>query len=146
MRAALGWGLLAAEEVLRMCRVAHEARRWLARERRARRTDLSVEELFEACAVGGDAGLALGWTGRAVLEVFGSLLTARQREVAQAAIEPGISMHEAARRVGMDRSTYRRDLFRAGARIRRKMAPLPDPTYCAGPELSRLGGGSPADS
>ena len=102
---------------------ANEARRWLARERRARRSDLPVEELVEACAVDGDAGLALRWNGHAVLEAFGSLLTARQREVVRAAIEPGISMHEASRRVEMDRSTFRRELFRAGARIRRKMAP-----------------------
>ena len=114
---------------------ANEARRWLSRERRARRSDLPVEELVEACAVEGDAGLALGWTGRAVLEVFGSLLTARQREVVRGAIEPGISMHEAARRMGMDRSTFRRELFRAGARIRRKMAPPKDPSGWLLPDL-----------
>ncbi len=111
----------------------NEARRWLARERRARRSALPVEDLVEACAVEGDAGLVLRWTGHAVLEAFGSLLTARQREVVRAAIEPSISMHEAARRVGMDRSTFRRGLLRAGARIRRSMAPHPDPTDCAGP-------------
>lgn len=106
----------------------NEARRWLARERRDKRSEVPVEDLAEASAVDGDARVALRWTGRAVLEVFGSLLTARQREVVQAAIEPGISMHEAARRVGMDPSTFRRELFRAAARIRRKMALPQNPT------------------
>lgn len=101
----------------------NEARRWRARECRAKRSEMPVEELVDACAMDGDARLALWWTGHAVLEAFASLLTARQREVVQATIEPGISMHEAARRVGMDRSTFRRELLRAGARIRRRMAP-----------------------
>ena len=100
-------------------------RRWLARDARARRSELPVWALVGGSALGGGAGLALRWTGHAVLEAFGSLLTARQREVVQAAIEPGISMHEAALRMGMYRSTFRRELFRAGARIRRKMAAHP---------------------
>ena len=74
-----------------------------------------------------EAGPALQWSGPGVLEALGSLLTARQREVVQAAIEPGTSMHEAARRVGMDCSTFRRALLRAAARIRRRMASPLDP-------------------
>jgi RNA polymerase sigma factor (sigma-70 family) len=124
----------------------NEARRWLARERRAKRSELPAEVLVEVCAVEGDAGLLMRWTGHAVLDAFGSLLTARQREVVRAAIEPGISMHEAARRVGMDRSTFRRALNRAGGRIRRRVDLSPVPGHWAGPERSRRGHDSPVDA
>ena len=123
----------------------NEARRWLARERRAKRSELPAEVLVEVCAVEGNAGLFLRWTGHAVLDAFGSLLTARQGEVVRAAIEPGISMHEAARRVGMDRSTFRRALNRAGGRIRRRVDLSPDPSHWAGPQLCRRGYDSPVD-
>jgi DNA-directed RNA polymerase specialized sigma24 family protein len=36
-------------------------------------------------------------------------------------------MHEAARRLGTDSSTLRRDLLRAARKIRSKMAPPQDP-------------------
>ena len=105
----------------------NETRRWLVRERRSRRSEVPAEDLAEAGALDCEAGPALQWSGPGVLEALGSLLTARQREVVQAAIEPGTSMHEAARRVGMDCSTFRRALLRAAARIRRRMASPLDP-------------------
>ena len=113
-----------------MFRVAqNSARRLLARERRYRCSKVEVEELASA-GVEGVRGEVLDLAAQGaleVLQVYGHMLARRQREVVGAAIEPGVSMREAARRFGTDSSTFRRDLLRAALIIRSRMAPPQDP-------------------
>ena len=113
-----------------MFRVAQNcARRLLDRERRYRGSKVEVEELASAGVegVGGEVLDLAAQGALEVLQVYGHMLTRRQREVVGAAIEPGVSMREAARRFGTDSSTFRRDLLRAALRIRSRMAPPQDP-------------------
>ncbi len=113
-----------------MFRVAQNtARRLIAREQRFRCNKVDVEDLAAADA-GNVRGEIVESAAKSILEVLhshGHILTQRQRDVVLTAIDPGISMHEAARRLGTDSSTLRRDLLRAARKIRSKMAPPQDP-------------------
>jgi RNA polymerase sigma factor (sigma-70 family) len=104
------------------------ARRLRGREQRSRRSEVEVEDIAGAAGIelGGQDPAMSAQRGVDLLQAYEQVLTARQVAIVRAAIEPGASMRQAACRVGIDASNFRRDLLRAALRIRRRMDPPQD--------------------